>query len=339
MSSSWAHQLLPGRIIFGPGSVSRVPAECARLGGNRVFVIASGSAVQTASDLLDVLGDAASGLLGEVRQHIPAELVDRATKEVEGGGADLVVTVGGGSAVGLGKAVALRLGLPIVAVPTTYAGSEMTPIYGITSDGQKVTGRDERVLPKAVVYDPLLTVGLSPALTAASGMNAMAHCVEALWVPTATPLSNALALEGIRLLAAGLPVSVARPDDLDGRASSLTGACIAGHTLGTVGTGLHHKICHVLGGTFDLPHAEVHAVILPYVAAGQASASAPIEAVLPGEGSTAGRLQRLARRLGCPASLAALGLPESDLSKADPLIDAPDAAGILRAAWRGDEIQ
>jgi alcohol dehydrogenase class IV len=136
-----------------------------------------------------------------------------------------------------------------------------------------------------------------------------------------------------------LPICVKAPEDLDGRADCLVGACLAGRTLGSVGTGLHHKICHVLGGTFDLPHAEVHAVILPYVAAHFLTAAAPIEAVLPGGGSAAARLQSLARRLGCPTSLASLGMPESDLSLAASLVAAPEAPGILQAAWRGDDIQ
>jgi maleylacetate reductase len=346
----WTHDLLAGRVVFGPGSVEQVADECTRLGGRRVIVIASPSARRAGERIIADLGPAAAGLLREVRQHVPADLVERTVTAVDAARGDLVVSVGGGSAIGLGKAVALKLDVPVVAVPTTYAGSEMTPIYGITDQGEKRTGRDERVLPRCVVYDPVLTVALPASVTAASGMNAMAHCVEALWVPAGDPITAVFAVEGIRLLGRGLPEAVTKPEDLVARSDCLLGACLAGRALGAVGTGLHHKICHVLGGRFDLPHAEVHAVVLPHVTFFNASAVptvvAAIERVLPGQGTAAARLQVLGRRLGCPASLAELGMPKDGVDEAADLVGRampanPRAIGIdgvhdiLEAAWEG----
>jgi maleylacetate reductase len=182
-------------------------------------------------------------------------------------GADCCVAVGGGSTVGLAKAIALTSGLPILAVPTTYAGSEMTPIWGLTAGGAKQTGRDARVLPRTVIYDPELTLGLPPRVAGPSGMNALAHCVEALYAPDTSPIVQLMAEEGIRALAAALPAIRVEPADLRARAGALYGAWLAGAALGTVSMGLHHKLCHTLGGSFGLPHAETHAVVLPYAAA------------------------------------------------------------------------
>jgi alcohol dehydrogenase class IV len=224
------------------------------------------------------------------------------------------VAIGGGSAVGLAKAVALTEHLPIAAVPTTYAGSELTTVWGITEDGRKTTGKAPGVAPRLVVYDPELTYDLPAELTGASGMNAVAHCVEALWAPGATPLTDIAACEGLRLLATGIPASQQRPRDADARATALTGAWLAGEAF-AAGGALHHRLCHVLGGMLDLPHAELHAILLPYTAAfllpAAPEAARTIGSVL-GSDDAAAAITALCRAVGTPASLAVLGVTEED---------------------------
>jgi maleylacetate reductase len=257
--------------------------------------------------------------------------------------------MGGGSATGLAKAVALEHGTPIVAVPTTYAGSEVTPIYGLTGPEGKRTGRDPRALPRTVVYDPALTVGLPAGVTGPSGMNALAHCAEALYAPGANPVTSLLAAEGARRLAGGLPGAVADPGDLAARSDALLGAWLAGSALAAAGVGVHHQLCHLLGGAYRLPHAELHAVMLPHSVRFVAPAARPQVARLAGAlgvEDAAGGLWDLARRLGTPASLAELGLAEAELDAAAAqavarVVQAPRRAGVsdLRAllgdAWHG----
>jgi len=227
--------------------------------------------------------------------------------------------VGGGSTTGLGKAIALTSSLPILAVPTTYAGSEMTPIYGLTEGGMKKTGRDARVLPRTVIYDPSLTVSLPAALSAASGMNAIAHCVEALYAQDANPVISLMAEEGIRALAASLPVVVREPQNLDARSDALYGAWLAGIALGAAGMALHHKLCHTLGGTWNLPHAETHAIVLPHAARYNRDAAPEAMARIAralGAADAPGGLYDLEKRLGLRMRLADLGMPEADLARA-----------------------
>ena len=196
--------------------------------------------------------------------HVPLEIAEDARRMARELGADCCVTVGGGSTTGLGKAIALTSPMPILAVPTTYAGSEMTPIYGITEGGAKKTGRDLRVLPKAVIYDPELTLSLPPALSASSGMNAIAHSVEALYAQDANPVISLMAEEGIRALAKALPSMSQNPQGFEREIEALYGAWLCGVALGSAGMALHHKLCHVLGGSFNLPHAETHSIVLPH---------------------------------------------------------------------------
>lgn len=323
MSLRFDFEALPGRIVFGAGRVAEVPAEAERLGGERVVVVAAAEEEGLAARVQDGLGPRLAGRVDRIRQHVPEEVAQAARERVAELGGDLLVAVGGGSTTGLAKAVALTSGLPILAVPTTYAGSEMTPIWGLTAGARKTTGRDLRVLPRTVVYDPELTVTLPPGLSAASGMNALAHCAEALWVPGANPVTSALAEDGIRVLARALPRVVEAPEDLDARADALHGASLAGMALAAVGTGLHHKLAHVLGGTFDLPHADVHAVLLPYAtafhAAGHAPALARIARALEGE-DAAGGLWDLGRAVRAPADLAALGLTPQQAAEAADIV-------------------
>jgi maleylacetate reductase len=251
--------------------------------------------------------------------HVPIEIAKQAREQAKALGADCCVAVGGGSTTGLAKAIALVSTLPILAIPTTYAGSEMTPIWGITESGLKKTGRDARVLPKTVLYDPTLTVSMPPMLSATSGMNSIAHCVEALYSKDANPIISMIAEEGIRALALGLPVVVKDPTNLDARSNALYGAWLGGVALGAVGMALHHKLCHTLGGSFNLPHAETHTVVLPHATAYTASAAPEAMSRITralGAKSAAPGLYDLAASLGAPTSLAALGLRAADLDRA-----------------------
>lgn len=346
---SFTHEGAPVRIVFGAGSRHRLADELDRLGLSQVVLIASGSSRAEADAMVGTLDHRLTWRVDGVGRHVPAELAAEVTADAIRVGADGVLTLGGGSATGLGKAVALS-GLPLVAVPTTYAGSEMTPIWGMTTDGRKETGHDLQVLPKTVVYDPELTLTLPPPLTAASGMNALAHCLEALWAAGASPLSSPLALDGARALAEALPTAVVEPLDLKSRSRALIAACQGGMALASAGTGLHHRICHVLTGRFGLPHGQTHAVVLPYVVAFNESVLGPLGkrmAVAVGAGRASTGIHDLAARLGLPMSLAELGLAERAISKvtaevvqdppANPRpVDEAAVRSILRAACAGD---
>ena len=269
--------------------------------------------------MVDRLGSRAVGLFDKAVMHVPIEIAEQAREQAKALGADCCVAVGGGSTTGLAKAIALVSTLPILAIPTTYAGSEMTPIWGLTESGMKKTGRDPRVLPKTVLYDPTLTVSMPPILSATSGMNSIAHCVEALYSKDANPIVSMMAEEGIRALAEGLPVVVKDPANLEARSNALYGAWLGGMSLGAVGMALHHKLCHTLGGSFNLPHAETHTVVLPHATAYTASAAPEAMSRIAralGAKSAAQGLFDLAASLGAPMSLAALGLKAADLDKA-----------------------
>jgi maleylacetate reductase len=296
------------------------------------------------------LGDLSAGVHAEARMHVPVEVARRARERAVELGADGCVAVGGGSAVGLGKAIALEHGLPVVAVPTTYAGSEMTPVWGLTEDGRKRTGRDRRVLPAAVVYDPELTVGLPVGVTVTSGFNAIAHAVEALYAPDASPIISLMAQEGIRALTGALPTLVDDGTDLDARTEALYGAWLCGACLGATTMSLHHKLCHALGGTLDLPHAPTHAVVLPHALAYNQHAAPQAAAAIGralGSADPARGLWDLAGRLGAPRGLKELGMAEADIDRvaeqvvanpyANPApVTADGVAALLRAAWAGE---
>jgi alcohol dehydrogenase class IV len=288
----------------------------------------------------------------EVVMHVPVEVAERARAAAANHGADALVPVGGGSTTGLAKAVALTTGLPVVAVPTTYAGSEATSMWGLTQDGRKTTGVDPAVLPRAVVYDATLFRSLPMDLTVASGLNALAHCVDALWAPQADPINAVLAVEGARALRVGLPEVVRDASGLGGIEQALYGAYLAARAFASAGSGLHHKICHVLGGRFDLPHAQTHAAVLPYVVALNTpyapDAERRLAEAFDSPGALAG-LQRLRSELHADQSLRDLGLAERDLASAVPDVmaaappsnPAPLTAEVvlelLRAAWSGQE--
>jgi maleylacetate reductase len=316
---SFVYNGLPARVVFGAGALERLPAEIERLGARRALVLSTPEQVHSAEQVRKALGDRAVGLFDKAAMHVPIEIAEEARRVARELGADCCVSVGGGSTTGLGKAIALASPLPILAVPTTYAGSEMTPIYGITEGGAKKTGRDPAVLPKAVIYDPSLTLSLPPALSAASGMNAVAHAVEALYSHEGNPIVSLMAEEGIRALAAALPRITISPSNLEARSDALYGAWLCGIVLGSAGMALHHKLCHVLGGSFNLPHAETHAVVLPhavrynYDAAPEAMAR--IERALGAKPAPAA-IYDLEKKLGLRLALADLGLNASDVEKA-----------------------
>jgi maleylacetate reductase len=341
---------LPGRVVFGDGTLAEAGAEIERLGRGRALVLATPGHAAAAERLAADLGTRAAGVFAGAAMHTPVDVTEAAVAAFVAAGADCVVAMGGGSTIGLGKAIAVRTGADQVAVPTTYAGSEMTDILGETAGGRKTTRRDPAIQPETVIYDVALTVGLPPALTATSGMNALAHAVEALYAPDRNPILTLMAREGIAAFGEALPVLAADPADRPARSRALYGAWLCGAVLGGTTMALHHKLCHVLGGSFGLPHAETHAVILPHAAAYNAAAAgallAPVTAALGGGGPGAA-LAGLAARIGAPRALRDLGLAEADLDRAaDLAVEAPywnprpvaraAIRRLLAAAWAGE---
>ena len=308
---------MPGRVVFGNGRAAELAAEVELLGVKRPLLLSTpgrSAMLRTITKGLKV-----AGTFDKAVMHTPAHAVETARKLAEVSSADSCIAVGGGSTIGFAKAIALQLGLPIIAVPTTYSGSEMTTIWGISEGGAKKTGRDAKVLPKVVIYDPQLTLELSPAASAASGMNAIAHCAEALYAHDGNPITSLMAEEGIRALAGALPAIMENPKDLDARGRALYGAWLAGSTISTVSVALHHKLCHVLGG-LGLPHAETHSVVLPhalhYNAKAAGNAMLRISRALGAEGDAPGAMWDLQKRLGLPMALVDIGLKRVDIEKA-----------------------
>jgi maleylacetate reductase len=348
--SPFVFQAVLPRVVFGAGRLSSLGEEIERLGARRAIVLCTPEQESLARDVATRLGDRCAGVFPGAVMHVPIESARAARDQARALDADCAIAVGGGSTTGLGKAIALESGLPIVAVPTTYAGSEMTPIYGLTENGQKKTGRDPRVLPRTVVYDPELTLTLPVQMSVTSGLNAIAHACEGLYAADANPVVSLMAEEGIRALAAALPRLVASPADVDARGDALYGAWLCGAVLGNAGMGLHHKLCHTLGGSFNLPHAPTHTVILPHALAYNADAApAAMAAIQRALGATQPAplaLHRLAVTLGAPTSLRAIGMPESgldrvaDLAVATPYpnprpLERASLRVLLQRAWEG----
>jgi alcohol dehydrogenase class IV len=318
----FSYQPQPTRVVFGAGRIDQLAGEIERLGLNRALVLSTPGQRHLAERAAGLLDNRAVGIYAGAVMHVPVVVAAAAHAEAARLHADSCVAIGGGSTIGLAKAIALELGLPILAVPTTYAGSEMTPIWGLTEGGVKRTGRDSRVLPRTVIYDPSLTLGLPPRIAGTSGINALAHCVEALYAPDTNPIVELMAEEGIRALAASLPSVVHSPGDIDARARALYGAWLAGTALGAATLGLHHKLCHTLGGSFNLPHAEVHTVILPHAAAYNASAAPAALARAAralGAADAPGAIFDLAVTLDAPSALREIGMRAADLDAAADL--------------------
>jgi maleylacetate reductase len=310
------------RVLFGVGSLDRLADEVTRLGAHRVVVLSTPEQRSDAEEAARRLGAMSAGIFSKAVMHVPIETARAARDVAKQLDADCYVAIGGGSTIGLGKAIALETGMPILAVPTTFAGSEMTPIYGLTEDGIKKTGRDRRVLPRTVLYDPALTLTLPATIAGPSGMNAIAHCVEGLYAQDANPIMTLLAAEGIRALARSLPVVVKEPNNIEARSDALYGAWLAGTVLGNVGMAIHHKLCHTLGGTFNLPHAETHTVVLPHAMEFNREAAPDamrIAADALGVRDAAQGIYDLAARIGAPLALKEIGMPPDGLERAAKL--------------------
>lgn len=322
---AFLHEFRTPRVLFGAGSLERVSDEVKLLGAERVLLVADSHSREPRARLERDLGPLLAATTGDVVEHVPRQVADAAVKRADRCVADLVLSIGGGSATGLAKAVALERGLPLLAIPTTYAGSEMTEIWGISEGHRKITGRDERVRPRTVVYDPRLTTSMPAALTAASGMNALAHCVEAAYAADASPVVRLAAVEGVRALATALPNCVAQGDDLEARTLALYGAWLAGMTLGNAAMGIHHKLCHVLGGAYRLPHGGLHSALLPFSTAFNRDAAvesmAALAVALDADDAASG-LWDLADRIGAPTSLADIGFPRDRIEEVAALVAA-----------------
>jgi maleylacetate reductase len=337
------------RVLFGIGRVDELPAEVDRLGWRSVMVLCTPGQRAAAQRIADALGQRLAAVHAGARMHVPREAIEPAVTLAQGLAVDGLVCYGGGSAIGLAKAVALQTGLGTLAVPTTYAGSEMTPIYGITEGGLKRTGRDPVVLPRVVIYDPALTTDLPIGVSVTSGLNAMAHAAEGLYARDGNPVVEIMATQGLRALSRALPALAEAPDNLEARSQALRGAWLSGMVLGSVGMALHHKLCHTLGGSFGLPHAETHAVVLPHALAYNApcarEAMDHLARALDVEDGPS-RLFAMLQQLGAPTSLRALGLTEDALDRVveltllnpywNPRPLEPEALrSLLQRAWAG----
>lgn len=338
------------RVRFGKAIRKELASEVARLGASRALVLSTPQQADLAFEASEALGTLAAGVYSKATMHTPVAVTEDALEHLRISSADCLIAIGGGSTIGLGKALAYRTDLPQITVPTTYAGSEATPILGQTENGMKSTLSDPKVLPEVILYDPELVATLPVGMTVTSGLNAMAHAAEALYAENRTPETTLLAIEGLEALVAGLPKLIAKSGDLQARAETQKGAWACGTVLGQVGMALHHKLCHTLGGSFDLPHAETHAIILPHAIAYNARAAsrelAPITDLLGG--ADAGQaLWDFAQKLDAPLALRELGVNEADLDRAAELaIQKPypnpqpvtkgDILRLLQAAWAGD---
>nr|WP_218863675.1 maleylacetate reductase [Pigmentiphaga litoralis] len=341
---------IASRVVFGAGSLQHLEREIELLGARRALVLCTPGQRDQAERVAAIIGDRAAGIFDQAVMHVPIESAREARAEAQRMGADCAIAIGGGSTTGLGKAIALDSGLPILAIPTTYAGSEMTPIYGITEAGLKKTGKDLRVLPRTVIYDPELTIGLPVGLSITSGLNAMAHAAEGLYAQDTNPIMGLLAEEGLRAMSRALPALKADPADLSARSDALYGAWLCGTVLGNVGMALHHKLCHTLGGSFNLPHAEVHTVVLPHAMAYNTRAvpdvMARIGRAIGSPDDAAGGLFDLAQSQGAPVALRDIGMQEADLDRAADIavgnpywnprpIERTALRQLLQDAWEG----
>jgi len=305
----------PSRIIFGKGKLEQTAIELRALGCSRALILSTHFQKDDAEVLANRLGESAVGVFSNAVMHTPVEVTELAMQQFVASGADSIIAYGGGSTIGLGKAIAWRNDAPQLVIPTTYAGSEVTDILGQTEKGVKTTIRDPKVRPETVIYDPALTLSLPTELSVTSGLNAMAHAVEALYAPDANPVTSILALEGLHALQSALPRIVAEPHDLDPRAEALYGSWLCGVVLGSVAMSLHHKLCHTIGGSFDTPHADTHAILIPHTVAynQEASAHSLERASALFDGNLGLGLYRFAKQLGAPMALKDLGVGLNDL--------------------------
>ncbi|POR33556.1 Maleylacetate reductase [Tolypocladium paradoxum] len=350
---SFEYTANPARVIFGSDTIKKLPDELRRLGKTRPLLLSTPQQISGAEALRDIIGHGVVGIFAEATMHTPLEVTEKAIAYAKPRNADCVVSIGGGSTIGLGKAISVRTGLYHIAISTTYAGSEVTPVLGETTGGIKVTRSDPGILPGTVIYDVDLTMTLPAGLTATSGVNAIAHAVEALYARNGNPVINLIAKQGIRALALSLPVLATDLGSRQARASALYGAWLCGTCLGAVGMSLHHKLCHALGGSFNLPHAETHAVILPHALAYNAP-KVPLamamlaEAIPESDGEPIKGLNSLLAKLNVPRALKDLGMKESDIDKAADIasesaywnpreLDRDLIREVIRRAWEGEQ--
>ncbi|EPS39965.1 hypothetical protein H072_6294 [Dactylellina haptotyla CBS 200.50] len=311
----------PSRVIFGSGTLSKLASELSRQNLKAPLILCTPQQISQAKHVASLL-PAVSGTFSEATMHTPTHITEKALEFSKSSNSDSIISIGGGSTIGLGKAISIRTGLPHICIPTTYAGSEMTPILGETQDGRKTTRSDPKILPGTVIYDVDLTMTLPAALSATSGVNSIAHAVEALYSSTANPITTLLALEGIKSLAESLPTIVSDAASADARSKALYGAWLCASCLGTVGMALHHKLCHTLGGSFNLPHAETHTIVLPHALAYNSKAIpndvlAKLADALPGsDGDPVKGLNVLLNSLGVKRALKDFGMKEEDVDKA-----------------------
>ncbi|MDC9809795.1 MULTISPECIES: maleylacetate reductase [Rhizobium] len=337
------------RIIFGFGAISNAAEELRQLGCSRALVLSTPHQENDARSLAKALGSLAVGVFSRAAMHTPVDVTTEALSLFKEIGADCVLSLGGGSTIGLGKAIAYRNDTPQLVIATTYAGSEVTPILGQTENGVKTTVRGSSILPETVIYDPELTIDLPVKMSVTSGLNAMAHAVEGLYARDRNPIASMMAMEGIAALQRALPAIVESPRDRTARADALYGSWLCGVVLGAVGMALHHKLCHTLGGSFDLPHAETHAILLPHTIAYTEQAVpellAPVAQLFGASGAGTG-LYDFALRIGAPMRLRDLGVTGEDLDKVAALSvrnpywnPRPLEVGAIRAllqnAWEG----
>ncbi len=316
---SFVYNGQPSRVVFGAGSLQHLLREIELLGASKALVLSTPEQRASAEMVADLLGARAAGVFDRAVMHVPIETAREAREVANRLGADCAVAIGGGSTTGLGKAIALDSGLPILAIPTTYAGSEMTPIYGITEAGIKKTGKDARVLPRTTIYDPDLSAGLPVGMSITSGINAIAHAAEGLYATDSNPVMDLMAREGIAAMGRALPIIKKTPGDMQARSDALYGTWLCGMVLGNVGMALHHKLCHTLGGSFNLPHAETHTIVLPHALAYNAAAAPQameVVAAALGGRNAAQAVFDLAKDNGAPVALRDIGMKEADLDKA-----------------------
>ncbi|MFI5719580.1 maleylacetate reductase [Nocardia sp. NPDC051750] len=349
---SFDHTSLGQRVLFGSGrAIENIRTAIDALGAKRLLLIADGFASETADAVSEQLDIAAR--ISDIVQHVPTENATAALALATEHAVDAVISIGGGSATGLAKVVARDTGLPVIAVPTTFAGSEATDVWGQTDGNRKTTGSNPSVLPKMVVYDATLSSSLPARLAVASGLNAVAHAVDGFWAPRADPINTALGTEGLRALIPGLRALAADPDDLDARERTLYGAYLAAVAFASAGSGMHHKICHVLGGAYGLSHSEMHAIVLAHVTAFNApvarDAADRVSQALGGRPAAAG-IDELRSDLGIVGSLAELGMPEAGIDEGAELAFAVIPASnprpftldqiraVVRDAWAGATI-
>lgn len=352
---SFEYNANPSRVIFGPGSIQKLPAEIQRLGLKAPLLLSTPHQISQIEQLADVLkkGDVnPAGTYSNATMHTPSRITEEALAYLEGNAADCIVSIGGGSTIGLGKAISVRTGLPHICIPTTYAGSEMTPILGETQDGRKTTRSDPKILPGTVIYDVDLTMTLPPALSATSGVNAIAHAVEALYASNTNPIIRMFAVEGTSSLAKSLPIIVSDPQHKEARTQAQYGAWLCGVTLGSSAMALHHKLCHTLGGSFNLPHAETHTIVLPHALSYNApsipSQMKDLASALPeSEGDAIHGLNVLLEKLKVKRALKDFGMKEEDIDKATDIamsaqypnprkLEREQIREVIRRCWAGE---